>query len=43
VKAQVVSVDRNKNMVMLSILEAAFNVPITVPGDYVKPVKKGGG
>ena len=42
-KAQVVSVDRNKNMVMLSILEAAFNVPITVPGDYVKPVKKGGG
>ncbi|MCD6300820.1 MAG: transcription elongation factor Spt5 [Staphylothermus sp.] len=41
-KAQVISVDKDKNMVMLSILEAAFNVPITVPGDYVKPVKKGG-
>ncbi len=41
-KAQVISVDRNKNMVMLSILEAAFNVPITVPGDYVKPARKGG-
>lgn len=41
-KAQVISVDRSKNMVMLSILEAAFNVPITVPGDYVKPAKKGG-
>lgn len=41
-KAQVISVDRNKNMVMLSILEAAFNVPITVPGDYVKPTRKSG-
>ncbi len=41
-KAQVISVDKDKNMVMVSILEAAFNVPITVPGDYVKPIKKGG-
>jgi transcriptional antiterminator NusG len=39
-RAQVLSVDRNKNVVMLSILEAQFNVPITVPADYVKPVKK---
>lgn len=41
-KAQVISIDRNKNMVVLSILEAAFNVPITVPGDYVKPSRKSG-
>jgi transcriptional antiterminator NusG len=39
-RAQVLSVDRNKNVVMLSILEAQFNVPITVPADYVKPIKK---
>ncbi len=42
-KAQVIGVDRNKNIVTLSILEAQFNVPITVPADYVKPVKKAGG
>ncbi len=42
-KAQVISIDRNKNIVTLSILEAQFNVPITVPADYVKPVKKTGG
>lgn len=42
-RAQVLSVDRNKNVVMLSILEAQFNVPITVPADYVKPVKKSTG
>ncbi len=42
-KAQVMDVDRNKNIVTLSILEAQFNVPITVPADYVKPVKRAGG
>ncbi len=39
-KAQVISVNRSKNNVVLSILEAAFEVPIEVPGDYVKPLKK---
>ncbi len=41
-RAEVVSVDRNKNEVVLSILEASFPLPITVPGDYIKPVKKTG-
>jgi len=41
-KAQVMSVNPGKNTVVLSILEAAFEVPIEVPGDYVKPLKKGG-
>jgi transcriptional antiterminator NusG len=42
-KAKVISIDRNKNVVTLSILEVQFNVPITVPADYVKPAKKAGG
>ena len=41
-KARIVSIDRGKNEVVLSILEAEFPLPITVPGDYVKPVKSGG-
>ncbi|WFO75847.1 transcription elongation factor Spt5 [Desulfurococcaceae archaeon MEX13E-LK6-19] len=40
-KARVVSVDRNKNEVVLNILEAEFPLPITVPADFVKPVKSG--
>lgn len=41
-KAQVTSVDRNKNVLTVSILEAAYAIPITISGDYVKPLKKGG-
>jgi len=41
-KARIVSIDRGKNEVVLSILEAEFPLPITVPGDYVKPLKSGG-
>ena len=41
-KARIVSIDKGKNEVVLSILEAEFPLPITVPGDYVKPVKSGG-
>ncbi len=41
-KARVVTIDRGKNEVVLNILEAEFPLPITVPGDYVKPVKTGG-
>lgn len=40
-KARVVSVDRGKNEVVLNILEAEFPLPITVPADFVKPVKSG--
>ncbi len=39
-KARIVAVDRSKNEVTLNILESEFPLPITVPGDYVKPVKK---
>lgn len=41
-KAQVISINRSKNSVVLSILEASFAVPIEVPSEYVKPLKKGG-
>jgi len=40
-KAQVTGIDRNKNMLTVNILEAAFAIPISIPSDYVKPVKKG--
>jgi len=41
-KARVASIDRNKNEVILNILEAEFPLPITVPGDFIKPIKSGG-
>lgn len=41
-KARVVAVDRDKNEVVLNILEAEFPLPITVPADFVKPIKTGG-
>ena len=40
-RAQVTGVDKNKNMLTVSILEAAHAIPITISGEYVKPVKKG--
>jgi transcriptional antiterminator NusG len=40
-KAQVTGIDRNKNMLTVNILEAAFAIPISIPSDYVKQVKKG--
>ncbi|MEZ0394278.1 MAG: transcription elongation factor Spt5 [Desulfurococcaceae archaeon] len=39
-RAQIIEVDRGKNMVTVNILEAAFTVPITIPSDYVRPAKR---
>lgn len=39
-KASVLSVNAQKNEVTLNILEASYKLEATVPGDYVKPVKK---
>jgi transcriptional antiterminator NusG len=41
IKAQVISVNRARNEVVLNILESAYPLKVTVPGDYVKPVSKG--
>lgn len=40
-KARITSIDRNKNMLTVNILEASFTIPITIPGDYVKKAKGG--
>uniref|UniRef100_A0A7C4HF28 Transcription elongation factor Spt5 n=1 Tax=Staphylothermus marinus TaxID=2280 RepID=A0A7C4HF28_STAMA len=40
-KAQVTSINKSKNTITLNVLEAAFAVPIEVPSEYVKPIKKG--
>ncbi len=42
-KAQVVRVDKAKNEVVLNVLESAFPLQITVPGDHVKPTRREGG
>ncbi|MET1102335.1 MAG: transcription elongation factor Spt5 [Pyrodictiaceae archaeon] len=39
-KAQVVRVDASRNEVVLNVLEAAYQLQITVPGDSVRPVKE---
>ncbi|MCY0868856.1 MAG: transcription elongation factor Spt5 [Desulfurococcus sp.] len=39
--ARVSSIDKNKNMLTVNILEAAFTIPITIPGDYVRKTSKG--
>ncbi len=39
-KAKIIAVDKGKNEVTVNILESEFPLPITVPGDYVKPIKK---
>ena len=41
IKAQVISVNRARDEVVLNILESAYPLKVTVPGDYVKPLKKG--
>lgn len=38
---RVVGVSKSKKTVTLNLLEASFEIPIEVPSDYVKPVKKG--
>ncbi len=40
-RAQVVRVDKAKNEVVLNILEAAYPLQVTVPADYVRPMKHG--
>ena len=40
-KARVVAIDKVKNEVSLSILEASYPLTITIPVDYIRPVKKG--
>mgnify|MGYP001772650564 FL=1 len=40
-RARIAGIDRNKNMLTVNILEAAFTIPITIPGDYVKKISKG--
>jgi transcriptional antiterminator NusG len=39
VKAKIEAIDKNKNEVTVSILEAAYPLQITVPADYVRPVR----
>mgnify|MGYP001626380228 CR=1 FL=1 len=39
-KALVISVNTQRNEVTLNILEASYKLEATVPGDYVKPIKK---
>ena len=39
-RAKITSIDRNKNMLTVNILEASFTIPITIPGDYVKKVER---
>ncbi len=41
IKAQVISVNKDKQEVVLNILESAYPLKVTVPGDFVKPIKKG--
>lgn len=40
-RAQVVRIDKQRNEVVLNILEAAYPLQVTVPADYVRPVKQG--
>ncbi len=39
-KASVISVDTQKNLVTLNILEASFKMEATIPADSVRPYKK---
>lgn len=38
-KAKITAIDKNRNEVSLSILEASYPLTITVPVDHVRPVK----
>ncbi len=40
-KAQVLRVNKAKGEVTLNILEAAYPLQVTVPGDYIRPLKRG--
>lgn len=40
-KAQVVRIDKQRNEVVLNILEASYPLQVTVPADYVRPTKQG--
>ncbi len=40
-KAQVVRIDKQRNEVVLNILEASYPLQVTVPADYVRPAKQG--
>jgi len=39
-KAKIVDIDKARNEVSLNVLEASYPLTITVPVDYVRPVKK---
>jgi len=39
-KARVLSVDTQKNMVTVRMLEASYSMEATIPGDDIRPVKK---
>jgi len=40
-QAKIVAIDKEKNEVVLNILEAAYPLQITVPADYIRPAKRG--
>ncbi|MBE9390637.1 transcription elongation factor Spt5 [Fervidicoccus fontis] len=40
IKAQVIEIDKVKQEVVLNILESAYPLKVTIPGEFVKPVKK---
>lgn len=40
IKAQVLQVNKDKGDVVLNILESAYPLKVTVPGEFVKPIKK---
>ncbi len=39
-RGKVISVDVQKNVVRIDMLETSFKAEMTVPGDFVKPVRK---
>ena len=39
-KAKVIRIEVPSNEVVLNVLESAYPLQITVPGDYVRPLKK---
>ena len=41
-RAKVISIDKARKEVSLNVLEASYPLTITVPVDYIKPVKKVG-
>jgi len=39
-RATVISIDKNKNTVLVKLLDATHEFYVEIPGDYVKPLKK---